>query len=292
MYQGKLLFCQIKPMSFAIVTDSTCDLPQEYVDKYNIHVAPLYINWGTESLKDGVDITSEQFYQRLATDPDHPKTSQPSVADFAEIYKNIRETGESAEILTIVVSKEVSGTYNSAIQAKDLVDIPVTVVDSRIASIAMGFLVLTAAEARAEGKSLAEVVKILETAIPKVQIYFTVATLEFLQRGGRIGKASQLIGETLKIKPIMYADDGVVGAKTKVRTAKRALQKVVDLVKEDVEGRTVKRLAIIHANAPDDVEALQGLLADVYDDILVITVCTAVGTHAGPGLYGVTYELE
>lgn len=279
-------------MSFAIVTDSTCDLPQEYVAKYNIQIVPLYVNWGSQSLKDGVDITSNQFYKRLATDSEHPKTSQPSATDFAEAYKQARTEEGVEDVLAIVVSKEVSGTYNSAMQALELIDFPVTIIDSRISSIAMGFLILTAAEARDAGKSFTEVVEIVKNAVPNVQIYFAVANLEYLQRGGRIGKASQIIGETLKIKPVMYADDGVIGAKAKVRTAKRALQKVVDLVKEDVAEKTVKRMAIMHTNAPAEVEKLRELLADMHNDIIVITACAAVGTHGGPGLYGVAYELE
>lgn len=279
-------------MSFAIVTDSTCDLPQEYVDKYKIKVVPLYVTWGNESLKDGLEITPDAFYERLNTDPNHPKTSQPSVADFAQAYKDVRTEQGVEDILAIVVSKDVSGTYNSATQALEIIDFPVTVIDSRIASIAMGFLALTAAEAREAGKSFTETVEIVKEAVPKVQIYFAAATLEYLQKGGRIGKASQIIGETLKIKPIMRADEGEVGAVAKVRTAKRALPKVVDFIKNDTAGKKIKRLAIMHANAPDDVEILKELLADMHDDIIITIAGPAVGTHAGPGLYGVAYELE
>lgn len=281
------------PKPFAIVTDSTCDLPTDVAQQRSIYVVPQYVLWGAESFKDGVDITSEDFYKRLETDSETPKTSQPTVGDFAEAYEKARSETDSDGVLAVVVSSGVSGTHNSAVQAAALVDFPVEIIDSRIASISLGFLCLEAADVRDAGQSLKEAAAHVQAAVPNVQIYFTVATLEYLHRGGRIGGASRFIGDTFKIKPILYADDGQVAPKDRVRTAKRALQRVIDLVREDTAGKHIKRLGIVHANAPEDVESLKAGVADLEaDEFYVSTVCTAVGTHAGPGMYGLAYQFE
>lgn len=279
--------------SFAIVTDSTCDLPESYLKDRKIHVVPQYVLWGTESYRDGIDLTSEAFYERLSTDSESPKTSQPAVGDFVEHYRKARDEANADGVLAVVVSAGVSGTYNSAIQAAEQVDFPVKVVDSRIASIGLGFLALEAADARDANKSLDEAYDHVQAAVPNCQIYFTVATLEYLHRGGRIGGASRFLGDTLKIKPILYRVDGKVEAKDRVRTAKRAMRKIVDLVREDTSGRRIKRLGIMHAEAPDDVATLKELLSEFdCDELIVTTVCTAVGVHGGPGLYGASYQVE
>jgi DegV family protein with EDD domain len=278
-------------MTYAIVTDSTCDLPIEVVRELQINVVPMYIIWGTQSYKDGVDISKTEFYARLQTDSQHPKTSQPTPNDFADAYRRAKDNGAEG-VLCLVVSSGVSGTYNSAVQAVEMVDIPVTVIDTKVSTIAMGFLVMTAAEARASGKSLQETADLIRDSLNKVSLFFTLATLEYLRRGGRIGMASRVLGDTLNIKPILTAVDGVIAPKDRVRTAKRALQTLADIVKAEINGRPVKRLGIFHAQAESDVEKLSVLLAELNTDIMVVPVCTAVGTHGGPGLYGVAYELK
>jgi DegV family protein with EDD domain len=278
-------------MTFAIVTDGTSDLPSEMAKARHIHVVPLYVIFGTQSYKDGIDIKSAEFYRRI--EKEHPKTSQPTAADFVEGYRKAKEAENAEQVLAIVVSSGVSGTYNSAIQAAGQVDFKVEVIDSQIASIALGFLALTAADMRDAGKSFEETVTAVRAAVPKVEIYFTVATLEYLRRGGRIGGAQKFIGEALKIKPIMYAKNGQVESKDKVRTAKRALARLIEILHEQTDGKKIKRLGIMHANADEDVEELKKELAEFNaPELIVTTVCSAVGTHGGPGLYGVAYEVE
>jgi DegV family protein with EDD domain len=280
-------------MSFAIVVDSTNDFPQEVMEARGIHVVPLYVAFGEDSYKDGVEIQKEEFYEKLKSDPRHPTTSQPTIADFVEAYKAAKEKAGAEKVMAIVVSNDVSGTHNSAIQAVELVDFPVEVIDSRIASLPLAYLAFNAAEARDAGKSFEETVEIVKSKIPKVQIYFTVATLEYLHRGGRIGGAAKFIGEALKIKPIMKAEDGQVGPVDRVRTAKRALMKIVELVENDTSGKKIKRLGILHAQTPEDVEKLKDVIADWdYEELDVCTASSAVGTHGGPGLYGLCYEVE
>lgn len=280
-------------MSFAIVTDSTSDMPEDIRKANNIHVVPLYITFGTESFKDGETITSNDFYQKLVTSSVHPMTSQPTMADFVEAYKQAREEANADSVLAIVVSSEVSGTYNSAIQAKDQVDFPVEVVDSRIASIPLTFLAMEAAEARDAGKSFEETVALIRAKVDDVAIFFTVATLEYLHRGGRIGGAAKFFGEALKIKPILRALDGIIQPVDRVRTAKKAMAKLIELTKEDIGDRKLKRLGILEAQSPEEVEQLKAAIADWFDgEIIVFRAGTAVGTHAGPGLYGLGYEVE
>lgn len=279
-------------MSFAIVTDSTCDLPKTLTKAHQIFVVPQYVNFGIESFQDGKTIEFDDFYAKLATTTTHPTTSQPTVGDFVEYYKLAKTETDADEVLAIVVSSEVSGTYNSAVQAAEMVDFPVEVVDSRITSIAMGFLCLDAAEARDAGKSFRETLALIHGAIDKVQIYVTVATLEYLQRSGRITGTAKLFGEALKIKPILCAVDGKVEPVDRVRTSKKALARLVELANQSIDGHTIKRLGILEAHAPEEVDQLQSRLMGWIDgQIDVFRAGATVGAHAGPGLYGLAYEL-
>lgn len=277
----------------AIVTDSTCDLPADVVAKHQIHVVPQHILWGTESYLDGVDITSDVFYERLATAKETPQTSQPSVADFAEAYQTAREANNADSVLCITLSHNLSGTNNSAKQAVSQVEFPVEVIDARTASQPLGFVVLSAAEARDEGATLAEIVKVARDTVGKVQIYFTVGDLEFLHRGGRVGGAKRLIGDALKIKPILSVKAGMIAPKESVRTRRRVIKRLIDLVAEDQQGKIIKRLGVVHGDAQEEAEELISILKPRFnvEKVYLNTCCSAVGTHVGPGVIGVAYQL-
>ena len=280
--------------SIAIVTDSTCDLPSEIIETRNIHVVPQYVVWGTESLKDGVDIKGKEFYQRLATTDVLPQTSQPSAGDFAEAYKTVTKDDNVEAIICLTVSSVLSGTYNSAVQAAEMIDTPVHVVDAKTASLPLGFLVLTAADARDEGKSFDEVVKITEANVDKIQIYFTLASLEFLHRGGRIGGAKRLFGEAFKIRPILYVEDGGVGVKESVRTRKRGLARILDIIEEVQQNQEFRRLGVIHGDAESDAQILIEEIKARFniEQVFFNNCCSSVGVHMGPSVIGVAYQLK
>ncbi|MSQ41071.1 MAG: DegV family protein, partial [Dehalococcoidia bacterium] len=190
-------------MAVHIVTDSTADLPREVVQRLGITVVPLNLHFSTQVYRDGVDIQAEEFYRRLVTANPLPTTSQPAVGAFVECYQALADTGEP--VVSIHVASKLSGTYNSAFQAREQVGTSmfIEVVDSQTASMGLGLIVLAAAEAAAAGASLEEVLHATREAVARTRVLFMVDTLEYLQRGGRIGKAQAFLGSVLNIKPIL-----------------------------------------------------------------------------------------
>ncbi|MBI5931435.1 MAG: DegV family protein [Chloroflexi bacterium] len=281
------------PSPIAIVADSTCDLPKDLVEKHRIQVVPEYVLWGTESYRDGVDLTAEQFYDRMGKDKGLPKTSQPSPGDFLKAYQTIREKTNAESVLCLTLSAELSGTYNSAVQAGEQADFPVRVIDVRNATMPLGFMALTAAEGRDGGLSMDDIEKEVRASLSKANIFFTVSSLEFLHRGGRIGGAQRLIGDTLKIRPILTVIEGKVAAKESVRTQKRAVQRMAELIDELGQGGQFRRLGVIHGGILEDAEALQKQLREKYNPPTMILnlASPAVGTHVGPGCIGIAYQL-
>src|SRR5258708_1776090 len=190
-------------MKTAIVTDSTCDLSSVLIEERGITIPPQHILWDNENLTDGVDLTPEDLYQRLAWDPMLPRASQPSSGEFAAKYREARDKHGADSVLCITLSKDLSGTNASAIAACELVDFPVQVVDSRTVSVSMGFAVLSAADALDRGASINDAANVVSEAGQRSKLFFTLNTLEFLHRGGRIGGARRFIGTALNIKPIL-----------------------------------------------------------------------------------------
>jgi len=275
----------------ALVTDSTCSIPQEVVEKYEIIVAPQILIWGKESLEDGVDIMPTEFYKRLAKDPVMPSTSQVTVSKFFEIYQRLLE--QDYQILTIVLSSKLSGTLNSAIQAKTMLpaEAPIEIVDSNTTAMAMGFHLLTVARAIKQGATLSECVALAQKAALQTGIFFAVDTLEFLHRGGRIGGASRFLGTVLNFKPILEVRDGRVEAVERVRTRGKSLSRIVELAVEQIGNRTPIRLASLHANAPEDARIVLKEATEKLNPIETYfsEVSPVIGANAGPGVIGLVY---
>ncbi len=273
-------------MKIALVSDSTCDLPADIVAARGIEIVPEHILWGTESYTDGVSMPAEMFYERLARDPVLPKTSQPSAGEFAEKYRLAREKQNADAVVCITVSSGLSGTHASAEVAAGLVDFPVRVIDSCTVSIALGFVVLAAANTRDQGGSLDEVVQAAQEAGDNSRFVFTLNTLEYLHRGGRIGGARRFIGTALSIKPILHLKHGVVEPLESVRTRKRAVAQLVELAMQYKDKRPLW-FGLLHTHAPE-LETLSGELRDLLkpDMYLQVLVSPAVGVHAGPAALG------
>lgn len=279
----------------AIVTDSTVTMPAELVRRYNFTVAPQILVWNGQTLQDGVDIQPDEFYKRLKTSKTMPSTSQVSPATMLASFQPLVEKG--CDVMGIFISSKLSGTIQSAMQAKELMGNAgekVTIVDSQTTAMAMGFEILAVARASEAGASLAECVALAEKAHQYTGVFFAVDTLEFLHRGGRIGGAQRFIGSALNLKPILAIVDGRVEGIERIRTKSKAHDRVLELVMEKVKGKSNIRLATLHANAAEDAKALLDRVNKQVD--LVETVFTevspVVGTHAGPGTVGLAYMVE
>ena len=276
----------------AIVTDSTAYLPEELVKQHNISITPLSVIWGEEVQQDGVDILPHQFYERLSASKVMPTTSQVTPAVMHDTFKGLLDQGY--EVLGIFISSKISGTVQSAMQALDMLNgarQKVAIVDSLMTTMAMGMPVLTAARAAQAGEKLVECQKIAENACRNSGVFFLVETLEFLRRGGRIGGAQALLGNMLNIKPILELRDGRIEPADKVRTRQKAIQRVVELAAERVNGRTPIRLAVTHANAEAEaeilLEAAQAKLSPI--ETFVSPLSPVIGTHAGPGTVALNF---
>ena len=277
----------------AVVTDSTAYIPSELVDKYQISVIPQILMMGKESWLDGVEIDPPTFYQKLKTSPSFPSSSQPNAASFQELFSELAQ--ESTGIVAILISDELSGTLDSArAAAANLPDIPIEIVDSRGTSMMLGFPVLAAAQAAADGGDLQTVADAARALIGKTHVYFVVDTLEYLHRGGRIGAASKLLGSALNLKPILEISDGIVKPLTKVRTRQKALSKLFDLLKEQFEEGDRIHMAVLNVAAPDQAAVLKEQLAIAFQPVeIMVTECSpVVGAHAGPGTVGVAFYTE
>jgi DegV family protein with EDD domain len=270
----------------ALITDSTADIPPELADKYGIIVQPLYVIWTGETLRDGVDITNAAFYERIARDPEHPKTSQPTPTDFSRL---IRSCG-CQEALIITISSELSGTANSAVQAAQIVEIPVRVEDSRSVSMGLGWQVLAAAHAREAGGDVDAMVSAARAVRDKQRTFFTVDTLEYLHRGGRIGGAAKFLGTLLQLKPVLAVDSstGRIEAVERARTRRKALKRIVEITFEGIDLAQPVRVAIMHAAAREDAHALldEALALCSPVEHLISELGPVLGVHGGPGLVG------
>ncbi len=271
----------------AVITDSTCDISPDLIERRRIGVVPLYIVWGTQELRDGVDIGRAAFYARLPTDPAHPRTSQPTPADFARAV----EESDACQALIITISGRLSGTFESACGAAKLVDVPVRVFDSQSVSMGLGWQVLAAAQVRDEGGDLEAMVAAAQRVRQKLSVLFTVDTLEYLHRGGRIGGASRLLGTALQLKPMLTVDNvtGCIDAVERIRTRRRALQRIVEATFERVDPGRPLQVAVRHAAAAADaqvvVDQIRAICGPIPCDVGELT--PALGVHGGPGVVGV-----
>ncbi len=274
----------------AIITDSTATMPDELIAQYNIEVAPQVLIWGEESLRDGVDITPVEFYNRLVRSDVIPTTSQATVGAFKELFEPHVQAGD--QVLAILLSDKLSGTIQSAEQAKAMFPgATIEIVNSNTIAMSLGFQVLIAARAAAEGKPFEEVVALARRARDHTGVIFVVDTLDYLHRGGRIGGASRLLGSALNIKPLLEVADGRVEPVERVRTKAKAKKRLLQLVEERVKGRSPVRLAALHIAAEEEARALLDEAAGCCDpqETYLTTVSPVIGVHVGPGTVGIAY---
>lgn len=270
-------------MTVKILTDSVADIPRQLVKELDIKVIPLVIRWGEDTYRDGIDLTAEQFYQRLKHSKVPPATSLPSPRIFAEAYDEMAK--EASGIVAIMVSSKLSGTHDVALQSIGLMQkkSSIEVIDSRFGAMAEGFVVLQAARAAQAGASLPEVAAVARETIGKVSLIGTLETLEYLKRGGRIGKAQAFLGSILKINPIITLKNGVVEPAGRARTRKGAIERLYEFA---MSYSQVVEMAVEDAACAEEAEALVGKLSSILpkENILRSTATPTIGTHTGPGL--------
>jgi len=274
----------------AIITDSSAYLPQDIVDDLGLHVVPLTLHWEEKSYRDGVDIGVEEFYEALSKSKTIPTTSQTPVNVFDELFGKLLD--EDYAVFAMLISSGISGTLESALQAKtNFPDAPLEVMDTKLVSMALGFLVLTVARAAKAGANLEECVDLAKQTYPKIGVYFTVDTLKYLNKGGRINTASRLLGAALDIKPIMEIRDGKIELVESVRSRKKSLQRMLDLVDRDISGREPVRISTFHAAAEKDCDRLmQDAVARFYPiETITSYVSPVIGSHTGPGTVSIAY---
>lgn len=272
-----------------IVTDSTADLPAKVLKDHQIEVVPLNVHFGEEVLKDGEEIWAEEFYHRMKSEAHLPNTSQPSPAEFARVYEDLAKTADC--ILSIHISEKLSGTLSSAHLAAEMVkdQVEVVVIDSRVVSMGLGLITIAAARAVSAGAGRAEVEAEIARMQDQMALYFTVETLANLNRTGRIGMASALVGSLLNIRPILSFADGQIVPVEKFRgSAGKANLRLLELLSEAMAGEPC-HLALVHADVPEEARRLEEILPQYVKpvEVFVSTIGPIVGVHAGQGTIGV-----
>lgn len=277
----------------AVATDSTANIPDEYVEDLHIHVIPQCLNWEEDTFLDGIDITPTEFYQRLGQAKELPTTSQPSAGEFHEFFGKLAETNQA--IIGVFISEHLSGTIDSALTAADMMpDFPIEIIDSQSASMGLGFITMAVARALKEGANYEEAAQLARDLIPVTHAVFVVDTLEYLHRGGRIGGAQRLLGSVLSMKPLLHLEGGRIEPLARIRTKRKAIEKLLDVVAADTEGKGKLHASVIHAAAPKEAEQFKRQVRERLDPVELITseLSPVVGTHTGPGLVGLGYYTE
>ncbi len=270
-------------MTTAVVTDSTTSLQPELRDRPDVRVVPLTFHFGPEeTYTDKVDMSNAEFYERLRTARDFPTTSQPPAGAFVEAYESLEAYDD---ILVLTLSREFSGTYDSAVAAAEIVDRPVEVQDTRSAEMGSGLILEEALRTVDGGGSFEDVLQAVERAILRCEVFFAVGTLEYLAKSGRIGRAQRLVGTALNIRPVLRIQDGVIVPHKRARGRKRQMEAVAEQTRPAVEGG--KRLYFGHVAAPEQLEELCETLG--VEGPHVAEIGGVVGSHVGPGAYGVAY---
>ncbi len=278
-------------MAVKIVTDSSVDLSPKLAEELGITVVPLYVRFGNEVYRDQIDISADEFYQRLQHDPVHPSTTQPTPQDFANAYEKVAPKADG--IVSIHISAKLSGTCNSALQGKKMIEeagpvCPIEMIDSETLTMGLGIITMAAAKVANAGGNVQEVVDKVKEMIPRIHLLFTLDTLKYLALGGRIGKAKALLGSVLNVKPILAIKDGEVVPAGQVRSRSKGIDRLVDFVQS---AASIQDLAIIYNTTPDEAQTLAERIAPMFakEKIIIARLGPLLGVHAGPGAVAIAF---
>jgi len=276
-------------MTIKIVTDSTADLSPELIKKFGITVVPLYVCFGKDVYRDREEINEDDFYQRLLQDPTHPTTTQPTPQDFAEVYRQLSSKADG--IISIHISEKLSGTCNSALQGKKLVEkeCPIEVIDSKTTSMALGLLVIAAATIAKTGKSLSQVAEDVKQVVSSIKLLVFFDTLKYLAKGGRIGKAKSLLGSILSVKPVLAIRDGEFVPVGQIRSRSKGIERLFDFVKDTAD---IEDLAVIYSTTPDEAKSLAERISSILSlkQVRIARLGPVLGVHGGPGVLAIAFR--
>ncbi len=270
-----------------IVTDSLADIPEPIARELGIHVVPAIVHFGDQSFRDKVDLSADEFYRKLAESPTLPTTSQPAPGVFEEVYRNLARVTD--QIISIHSVSTLTGIYNSALAgSKGIPNVRIAVIDSKQVTMALGWLVIMAARAARAGARLPEIMGLVLDTIPRAHVIATLDTLEYAQRGGRLGKAQVMLGTLLNVKPILALVDAEVEPVEKLRSQKRAIERLADIV---LASGPIQNVAVCHAAGHELARQLKDILAQTLDaeDIIIGETGPVIGTHVGPNAVGVCW---
>jgi DegV family protein with EDD domain len=279
----------MKKHKVAIITDGASSLTPAMGKEYGLHVVPVYVTFEGKTYKSGVDLDAAEFYRLLRASKNLPTTAQPTGQDFVDLATKLSEDAD--EIVIVVVSHHMSATLQSAQMAQqEFSTVPVHVIDSESVSLGLGMMAIAAARAAAQGQDTQQVIQLVEHIKENINIIFTVDTLEYLHKGGRIGGATAFLGSALKIKPILHVKDGRIEPLEKQRTRKRAVARLLELVEEKV-GTSETHFAIMHCDASDEAHELGEQVKTKFNcaELIIAEAGSVIGTHAGPGTLGVVF---
>jgi DegV family protein with EDD domain len=280
--------------NIAIVSDSSAYIPKDLVKKHNLTIIPLTVNWLGRTYRDGVDIEANDFYKQMAESKEMATTSQITTGAFLEVFKKLLDEGK--DVLYLGISKGLSATIDSAIAAKKELGDPENLIvwNTNLVSMALTLMVLEVARAAEKGASLQECFELAQDAYSRIGVYFTVNSLEYLHRGGRINSAKRLLGSILDLKPIMMIRDGKIELVESVRSQKKALSRMVELIEKDIAGRSPVRIGPFHALAYDEMLAMEAIAVEKLHPIEIIRseVSPVIGSHVGPGTVSMAYIVD
>jgi DegV family protein with EDD domain len=272
----------------AFITDSTAYLSPKFVKEHDISVIPLNLHWDEETYRDGITITPNEFYDMLEASQSIPSTSQPTYGEFEVLMKDLAEKNDA--VFAALISSGISGTVDSALMAqKHLSQYSIEVIDSKLTSAGLALLIKALVQVHAQGADTQQLTALAKRIIESSGLFFMVDTLKYLHKGGRIGGASRYLGGALDIKPILYLNqEGKIDALEKVRTKKKATQRLMDLAVEKANGKKAY-VGIIHAQAPEEAKAIQTALAERLEiaEMEIYELSPVIGTHVGPGTVGI-----
>lgn len=275
----------------SVLSDSSAYIPQTYVDQYNLSILPLTVNWQGKSYYDGVDITAEDFYRQLSASKEMATTSQVTVGQFLVEFERLLKADN--DIIFMGISKGLSATIDSAVQAKKELGDPenLIILDTKLVAMPLALMVIEVSRAAEKGANLKECEQLAYDLYPRIGVYFTVNSLEYLHRGGRINSAKRLLGSALDLKPIMEIHDGKIELVESVRSQKKALNRMIELIARDIAGRSPVKLAPFHALAFDEMLVMEKKAVELLNPIEVIRseVSPVIGSHVGPGTVAMAY---
>ena len=278
-------------MTVAIITDSSSDVPKDICEKYNISVVPLYIIFGKETYRDdGKQLSIEKFYEKIRTSTSMPTTSQPTTIDFLETYKKLLKNYDS--IINILISKKMSGTITSAeLAAKELPRADITIIDSEKVHMPCGFLAIKAAELASNGATKKEILKTISEFKEKVKVLFIPSTLEYLKRGGRIGRAKSLLASLLELKPILTLHDGEVSPYKNTRRWEHGKQEIINIMEAMVKNPSSLHIFVGDSDIKSEGDEFAAKIKDKFNpkELIRGSIGCIVGSHLGPGALDVTF---